>query len=75
LVQENAVHAVPGEVARQGFDAPFHAVDVDVVAEARLGVQAFRARLAGCRFPRVEVEQAGWRSSRLTLAIIQRDSA
>jgi hypothetical protein len=75
LVQENAVHPVPGEVARQGFDAAFHAVDVDVVAEARLGVEAFRARLARVDFPRVEVEQGRLAVVRLTLSIIQRDSA
>ena len=44
------------EVAQQAAQAAFHAVDVQVVAEARLAVDAGDARLVGVDLPGVEVE-------------------
>jgi hypothetical protein len=59
--REDLVHPAPAEVAQQLRELAFHAVDVDVVAEARLGVDAGDARLRGVDLPGMEIEDGGWR--------------
>jgi hypothetical protein len=72
--QEDLVHAAPAEVAQQAAQPLLGAPDVDVVPEARLGVDAGDARLPRVDLPGVEVEDR-----RLAVAVdrrsIQRDSA
>src|SRR3569832_1076152 len=57
--QEHAVDAVPFEIGEQLAQPTRHALQIDVMTEARPGRQAGLPRLSGVDLPRVEIEHAG----------------
>ena len=59
LIQENPIHPVPVEVTGQRLDPLFHAVEIIVMAEARLHTDSLLARLLMIYFPRMEIENCG----------------
>src|SRR5690606_8652596 len=59
LIQENAIHAAPLEVAQQPLQALLHAAQVDVVAEPGFHRDALLARLVRVELPRMKIKDAG----------------
>ena len=55
-IQEDVVHSTPLEILEQAIQPLLHAVDVHVVAKARLAVDSTDTRLVTVYFPRVKVE-------------------
>lgn len=57
-VRIQMIHAPPLETPQKAVQAGFHAMDVDVMAEPRLGADARNAWLIRIDLPRVEIETA-----------------
>ena len=56
LIEENPIHPVPVEVTGEGLDPLFHAVEIIIVAEARLHTDGFLARLLVIYFPGMKIK-------------------
>ena len=59
LIQEYSIHAIPLEVAGQGLDPFFHAMQIVIVPEPRFYADTLLPRLLVIYFPRVEIKDGG----------------
>ena len=53
------IHPPPAEVAEQAPDASFGALQIDIMAEARLGADTRHAWLPGVDLPGMEIKDRG----------------
>lgn len=66
LTQENPIHAIPLEIAGEGFDTIFHSMEIIIMAKAGFHTDTLLARLLMIYLPRVEIKDRG-----LALDVIQ----
>ena len=57
-VEKHLVHSVPAMILEKSLQIPFHAPQVEVMAEPRLETDVLHARLPGIEFPGMEIKHA-----------------